>query len=201
MRLNQTTLIALVTFSLVAAASACKKEEAEPTPATPEATPIAEAPAPKPADTEPAAAKTAEQEPAEAALAEYETVRAALAEDDIAAAVNAAPKLQEKAASAAGVAKDERRPHFEALAKAAEELATSAPDDAAAARNAFGEASRAVVALLAEAPELREGRHVFECPMAKGFKKWVQSDEQLANPYMGQKMLTCGGGSEWEVGS
>jgi threonine/homoserine/homoserine lactone efflux protein len=34
--------------------------------------------------------------------------------------------------------------------------------------------------------------HVFECPMAKGYKRWVQPTDELENPYMGQEMLTCG---------
>jgi hypothetical protein len=34
--------------------------------------------------------------------------------------------------------------------------------------------------------------------MAKGYRKWVQADQQLANPYMGKEMLVCGGESKWE---
>ena len=32
--------------------------------------------------------------------------------------------------------------------------------------------------------------HVFYCPMAK--KDWVQQNTTIANPYMGNDMLTCG---------
>ncbi len=41
---------------------------------------------------------------------------------------------------------------------------------------------------------LGEEIHAFECPMAGkyGFKRWLQYDSEMENPYMGRKMLTCG---------
>ena len=52
--------------------------------------------------------------------------------------------------------------------------------------------SRALIAVLSAEPSLQQGRHVYECPMAKGYKKWVQVSEGVSNPYMGTDMLQCG---------
>ncbi len=56
---------------------------------------------------------------------------------------------------------------------------------------------RAVVALLTADPELARGKHLFECPMATGYKKWVQTSEEISNPYMGKAMPACGAAAEW----
>jgi Cu(I)/Ag(I) efflux system membrane fusion protein len=69
--------------------------------------------------------------------------------------------------------------------------------DIGQARSAFGDLSRAFVQLLAAAPPLRQGRHIFECPMAEGYQKWVQVSSEMANPYMGKKMLKCGSEATW----
>jgi hypothetical protein len=29
--------------------------------------------------------------------------------------------------------------------------------------------------------------------MARGYQKWVQTGDDMANPYMGKRMLKCGG--------
>lgn len=80
---------------------------------------------------------------------------------------------------------------------AAERLATAG--DLEKARLAFGELDRYLIALAAADPRLQAGWHVFSCPMAKGFKKWVQKSPTLENPYMGQAMLSCGSASTWGV--
>ena len=80
---------------------------------------------------------------------------------------------------------------------AAEALA--AATDLEAARVAFGELNRFLIALASADPRLQEGWHVFRCPMAKGFKKWFQKSPTLENPYMGQAMPTCGGSTTWGV--
>lgn len=118
----------------------------------------------------------------------YDGVRAALANDDLAAATSAAKAL-ESAAKAASL---------NALASSAEALGKVGTDDADALRLAFGHVSEALIAKLADDDALRGSLHVFECPMAKGFGKWVQRDKELKNPYMGKAMLTCGSESEWK---
>ena len=77
--------------------------------------------------------------------------------------------------------------------------AMGAAKDLAAARGAFGEVSRFLLALAAADAELRAGWHVFECPMTETFPKWMQRSEQLSNPYMGKAMGTCGNPSDWTV--
>lgn len=80
---------------------------------------------------------------------------------------------------------------------AAEQLA--AANDLASARRAFGELNRFLIALGAADSRLQHGWHVFRCPMADGFKKWLQRSPDRANPYMGQAMPTCGSSTTWGV--
>ncbi|MCR9166548.1 MAG: hypothetical protein ACE37F_01450 [Nannocystaceae bacterium] len=119
----------------------------------------------------------------------YETVRVALAQDDLAAATAGAAALRDAAKAAS----------LDALASAAEGLAAASPDDADAVRKAFGAASQTLIGALAKEPKLRDTLHVFECPMAKGYGKWVQRAEKLENPYMGKSMPSCGSASKWEA--
>ncbi len=49
-------------------------------------------------------------------------------------------------------------------------------------------------------PSLRSGRFLFLCPMASGYKKWVQTTPTLNNPYWGKRMLTCGSQlTDWAI--
>lgn len=66
-----------------------------------------------------------------------------------------------------------------------------------ALRLAYGDLSKQLVAIASAVPALRDGRHVFMCPMAKGYQKWLQAEPSLRNPYFGAKMLTCGEESDW----
>ena len=119
-----------------------------------------------------------------AVVVRYDSVRTALAADDLAAARKASHALA--AAARAGGA----GPHRAAIATRADEL--RAAGDIAAARLAFGELSRALITLLVAEPALAVGATAYRCPMAKGYKKWVQLGGELANPYMGKRMLKCG---------
>ncbi len=68
--------------------------------------------------------------------------------------------------------------------------------DPNAARTAFGRVSRATVRLLAEnGGQTLFGKDVFlfRCGMAKvGYENWLWWSGEKLNPYMGQKMPTCG---------
>lgn len=130
-----------------------------------------------------------------AVLASYETVRARLAADD-------AHGLQAPATELAAAAKTAMT-QAPAAADKLDAIATHATKlsglhDLAAARTEFGEISRHLIGLLSADKQLAKGQHVFECPMVAGYKKWVQPNDALANPYMGQKMLACGGESTWD---
>ncbi len=127
-----------------------------------------------------AAAKATAQAPAATSLeTSYEALRLALVADDLDATKRAASDLAKFAGA------------DEIIAKAAHDMGTAA--DIEVARLAFGDASRAYITLLSKDAELAKGKHAFRCPMAKGYKKWVQLTPELENPYMGQRMLECGG--------
>jgi membrane fusion protein, copper/silver efflux system len=84
-------------------------------------------------------------------------------------------------------------PDKPALAAGAAALAaTLQSPDIEKQRLAFGEVSKTLVALIALEPARQKGLFLFECPMAKGYQRWIQSSEKLQNPYMGKKMLGCG---------
>lgn len=128
-----------------------------------------------------------------AALGAYEQVRAKLARDSMQGLDAQATAIAAALASAAGMQPDlppKVAAVFEKAGARAHSLAEARELDAA--RASFGELSSQLLALLAVDPRLAEGLHVFSCPMAHGFQEWFQPSPQLENPYMGQKMLTCG---------
>jgi Cu(I)/Ag(I) efflux system membrane fusion protein len=131
-------------------------------------------------------------------LDEYEAVRKKLAADDGSGIADAAKKIASTATDAEKSASGDAKAQLAALGKAATALGEE-KGDIEAVRLAFGEVSKALVAMLAGNDSLREGQHLFECPMAKGYKKWIQPSDKLENPYMGKKMLTCGGATDWKV--
>lgn len=135
------------------------------------------------------------------ALSAYEETRELLASDRFGGLDASAGRLAGSLEAAEEALADGTPPevalHLEEAATAARNLARAS--DLAAAREAFGEVSRALIALAAADPRLAEGWHVFECPMAEPFPKWMQPSEDLDNPYMGKVMATCGSASDWSV--
>ncbi len=124
-------------------------------------------------------------------LTSYEQIRVALAQDDASSVAAAARRLQRQASSLANAGGPVGTRMGEA-ARAAHHLAQADASDLSAVRQAFGALSRPLVSLLDEVPQLRTRRHVFECPMAGGYGRWIQPTSDLSNPYMGQRMATCG---------
>jgi hypothetical protein len=152
-----------------------------------------------PAETQ--SAQTAQaNEPAALGVAEvlsaYERVRSELAADQITATTKSS-SLLETAARSAAAAGGPRQPQLQQLAASAAKLRDVPKTDANEVRKAFGDVSAVVVALASADATLQAGRHIFECPMAQGYKKWVQTSETVANPYMGSAMLECGSKSTW----
>jgi len=125
------------------------------------------------------------------ALASYERIRSSLAIDAIGAvAVDAAALEREaRAVAKADVAKSQA---WTGVANAAKALHGMPKDDADAVRKSFGEVSKHLLGVLSEDVESAKGLHVFECPMAQGYKKWVQPAAKISNPYMGTRMPECG---------
>ncbi|MGE3760742.1 MAG: hypothetical protein AB7L94_00625 [Kofleriaceae bacterium] len=146
--------------------------------------------------TEPTTEPTESREPspAGAILTAYERVRVLLAADEMKGVAEAAREIESSAKTASRVSTT--TPHFTAIASSAAKLAGAS--DLSAARDSFGEVSRRVIALLASDKALARGQFVYECPMVSGYKKWVQPSEDLQNPYMGKRMLACGGESTWQ---
>lgn len=69
--------------------------------------------------------------------------------------------------------------------------------DLDAARAAYAELMRGLIAVMTADEHLRAGFHVFRCPMAASFQQWVQTEEELHNPYMGHAMPACGTEGDW----
>ncbi len=141
----------------------------------------------------------AAQAPVDEALAAYEEARALFAGDKQAGIDAAAQKIAASASKALETAPEAAKPHLQGVIDAAKKLDAATKEGIEPARKAYGEVSKHVIGLIAAFPSLAEGRYVFTCPMATGYQKWVQTNEQLANPYMGQRMLACGGPTDWEV--
>jgi len=121
----------------------------------------------------------------------YTAVRAALARDDLGAARKAAPTLAKKVRAAAPQWPTQDKASCDALAAAADKVV--AATEIEAARIEFGAMSKALLTWIAAEGSLQHGLIAYRCPMAKGYQKWVQTGDAMANPYMGAKMLQCGG--------
>lgn len=133
----------------------------------------------------------------ESILSDYETIRASLAADRGGPVAEAARRIRSKAEAASAESSGPTRDSLRALASKARALASVNASDMSALRTAFGRLSQPLVALVRSSARLQRGRFLFECPMAEGYGGWIQNDEQISNPYMGQRMLTCGAGRAW----
>lgn len=146
---------------------------------------------------ESAAKETPKSESAEELFAAYEHVRSQLANDE-AVSEESFNTIAEAARATSSVLSGAAKGHLEQLASAAESGADEAAQGLDQAREAFGEVSRHLIALVSANPELAQGQYVFECPMAKSYPKWVQASDTVSNPYMGPEMTTCGVASKWQ---
>lgn len=124
---------------------------------------------------------TAADRPAKDVISAYLQVQSALAGDNLAAAKTAGAALQ----SAAGA-----DPAAAALHDAAGRIAGAS--DLAAGRTGFLHVSQILIPLLkhTDTPDL----YLAHCPMAFRGKgaDWLQTGQQISNPYFGQSMLRCG---------
>ena len=139
----------------------------------------------------------------DALFEDYFAISTALVQDEPSELAELARSLGEKARELAPKAGD-LEPLLSRLAEASDALGAvehAAPEGLEAARTPFGSLSREVVAYLSEYAPARVASgdlFVFRCPMAAdfGFKLWIQPDESIANPYMGQAMPECGAPTE-----
>lgn len=108
-------------------------------------------------------------------LEAYIKIATALSKDDLAAAKKEAASIPE---------------HDEDSSLAPSALALSKAKDLKAARMEFQTLSKNAIKVSKD----RKGFYVMHCPMVKGGAgDWLQTNKEVANPYMGSKMLTCGG--------
>lgn len=145
--------------------------------------------------TEPAAKPASAGDAARAIMDKYEACRAKLAADDSALS-DCAGEIAAAARAGEAALTDTAKKAAADIAAAADALAKTAGDDIEKLRLGFGEVSKPVETLLTSTPEVAAKYKMYECPMAKGFKRWAQpdmgADHAMANPYMGKKMLQCG---------
>lgn len=196
---NEHTILTVVIAAALSACGDTKTDAAVPAPAPRQAAKGGEKASPDEArqpttEALPQATRAAIDE----ALGEYEVIRKKLAADETSGLAEAAGKMAAAAERAIDAAPMRLRPLLESMAKQAKALA-AAGTDIEQNRVTFGEVSRAVVGLLVAEQPLQQGRFVFHCPMAKGYKKWVQAAPEVENPFMGKRMLECGTESDWEV--
>jgi len=134
----------------------------------------------------------------DAALAPYEAIHHALASDSLKGVADNARAIRDTArhaassftAKSAGVSAQKASQCRAILPKvegAAARLAKATTLEEA--REAFGELSRPMVQWREMASGTDKPKVVF-CPMVK--KPWLQESDQVANPYLGSKMLKCG---------
>ena len=127
------------------------------------------------------------------AYGSYEQLRQELARDSVARA----PELAATLVTTTGEVSHKEPGLPPRLAKAlgkayAASEALAQEKDVAKARKLFGELSEGLVTVALEDPRVADGWHLFQCPMAEGYQRWIQSDPDMANPYMGTRMLKCG---------
>ena len=81
--------------------------------------------------------------------------------------------------------------HVVAISTALEQFQTNNLNEA---RIHFGKVSAALIAVIAEfPPPLESAVHIMNCPMwDKSPANWIQTAEELENPFMGMKMAHCG---------
>lgn len=199
MRTTTKNLLTLLGALALLGPAACKEAPKGSTSAPPAAPSSGPSSAPGAKSAGPAlplsAEETAQLQPL---LGDYEALRALLADDKTEGVAAAAGRLEARATELAAGGPAGAKARLEKISAQAKALAEASGESMKASRLAFGELSREVVGLLAAAPSLQAGLHVFECGMADGYQKWVQPAEELENPYMGHAMLACGSKTSWD---
>jgi Cu(I)/Ag(I) efflux system membrane fusion protein len=130
-----------------------------------------------------------------AALPGYEKVRVALAGDRLPDATEAASNLAAALEKAEG-----GNPAETSLLAGAGRAATAIAGaaDLAPARQGFADLSRNLIGLIGRSPKIRGKLYLYFCPMAEGYARWVQTEKEPGNPYMGTRMPRCANPVSWE---
>lgn len=189
---SRSSRLSLVWLASTLASAACAE--------APAATTAPETPPASTANSSSGPAYPSEQQgPVDAFLGAYEDARKLFVADQADGLLDAVRRMAGAAREGTKAAPVDAQVHLQALVQASADLETALGQGLEPARKAYGEVSRHVVALLVSYPSLAAGRFVFQCPMAPGYRKWVQTDAKLQNPYMGQRMPACGGSTDWKM--
>lgn len=130
------------------------------------------------------------------ALGAYEQIRALLAADSIdGLSVHAGELSRSLRAAREYGGGDEVDAALDSAIAASDRLGYAGTVEEA--RTELAALSESLIPLIGRDHRLREGLHLFSCPMTSGYGLWVQSEEDLENPYMGSAMLTCGSSEPW----
>jgi hypothetical protein len=120
--------------------------------------------------------------PARFVLENYESIQKALAADSMTGIPESASTI------AKAIRTDAGNTLPLTVAEEAEKLADA--KDLKAARSAFKPLSALLITWLEENNVESSGYQEAYCPMADA--NWLQKEEEINNPYLGKKMLTCG---------
>jgi Cu(I)/Ag(I) efflux system membrane fusion protein len=148
------------------------------------------APATQPPTTAPTVSISASQQQAvdELAIA-YLNTHDLLVKDEL----EGVPDLLKNVHEAAGRLSSGASPALTAAAEGVAHASDSKPENLDEARVAYKQLSAAVIALVQLVPPTAGTAatlYQIHCPMTKG--DWLQTSDAIANPYYGQRMLTCG---------
>lgn len=122
----------------------------------------------------------------------HEKIRAALADDQAQAAVIEARAL-------ITLLSTHQKDLPPAILESLQKLSSGSTQSIAEIRMLYGEWQKQLVLHLQQEKELRALFTLFECPMAKGYRRWIQPiNTTMANPYMGKNMLECGFEVKWD---
>lgn len=120
--------------------------------------------------------------PLKTVLSDYQKIQQALAKDSMQGVAEHARAI------AKAVHEDQGKTLSLSVAEKADKLAQAT--DLKDARAAFKPLSRTLIDYLAENKVKSTGFKEVYCPMAKA--AWLQTGQQVLNPYMGKEMPTCG---------
>ena len=125
--------------------------------------------------------------PIDSILEDYLRIQSALASDTTKGVHEAARSMQDKAASIT-VADSEVGGLVHAIVRAASKIKETTGLEAA--RVEFFELSKPLLVYLNKHHSAKADYYRYFCPMAE--KAWIQSEEEIKNPYHGSSMLGCG---------
>lgn len=130
-------------------------------------------------------------------LKAYQAVHQTLSHDEFPAARKNAEALHTACASSLtqGLSTVEKD-LMQKLDKAASGM--TATEEPVLLRKSFELVAESLVTLLRDQKALQPQWQLFYCPMAPGYRFWVQpKGERIANPYYGHEMLECGSKRPW----